>query len=441
MPHRLATADSDFVARFKALTGVEREGQEDVRQAVAAILADVRSRGDAAVIEHTQRFDRLELTSTTLRIREAEIEAAVAACSAEQRAALDLAAERIRAFHALQVPDDRDDTDASGVRLGVRWTAVDAAGLYVPGGTAAYPSSVLMNAIPAKVAGVERLVMVVPTPIGRINALVLAAARIAGIDEIYRIGGAQAVAALAYGTETIAPVDIIVGPGNAYVAEAKRQVFGVVGIDMIAGPSEILVVADGANDPAWIAADLLSQAEHDGAAQAILITDDAGFADRVTAEVDAQLAELPRAAIAGSSWRDHGVVIVVGDLEAEAPALINAIAPEHLELAVADPRPLFAAVRHAGSIFLGRHTPEALGDYVAGPNHVLPTGRSARFSSGLGVLDFMKRSTFIDCSAAGLAAIGPAAVTLATAEGLEAHARSVAIRLAAGVSSQGESLL
>jgi histidinol dehydrogenase len=428
MPHKLHRADPDFEARFVALIEAPRAGDDDVRQSVAAILADVRTRGDAAVIAHTKQFDRLELTSTTLRIREAEIESAVAACTADQRAALETATRRITAFHSRQHPEGLDYWDDEGLRLGSRWTPVDAVGLYVPGGTASYPSSVLMNAIPARVAGVGRIVMVVPTPIGRVNALVLAAARSAGIDEIYRIGGAQAVGALAYGTATIAPVDKIVGPGNAYVAEAKRQVFGTVGIDMIAGPSEILVVADGANPPDWIAADLLSQAEHDTAAQAILITDDAAFAGRVMAAVEAQLATLPRAAIAGASWRDHGLVIVVDSLD-EVPALVNRVAPEHLELAVADPDRLFAGIRHAGSVFLGRHTPEALGDYVAGPNHVLPTSRSARFSSGLSVLDFLKRTTFLSASPAGLAAIGPAALTLAQAEGLDAHARSVAFRL------------
>ncbi len=430
MPHKLHITDAHFAQRFAALIEAPRGDAVEVRDTVAGILADVRARGDAAVIEHTRHFDRLELTPTTLRIPEAEIDAAVAACPPEQRAALDLAARRIRAFHARQHPEGLDYIDDQGLRLGSRWTPVDAVGLYVPGGTAAYPSSVLMNAIPAKVAGVARVVMVVPTPIGRINALVLAAARSAGIDEIYRIGGAQAVAALAYGTATIRPVDKIVGPGNAYVAEAKRQVFGTVGIDMIAGPSEILVVADAANPPDWIAADLLSQAEHDADARPVLITDDAAYALRVEAAVEAQLATLPRAEIAGASWRDHGLVIVVESLD-QVPALVDRVAPEHLELAVAEPGRLFAGIRHAGSIFLGRHTPEALGDYVAGPNHVLPTSRSARFSSGLSVLDFLKRSTFIACDPAGLAAIGPAAVTLARAEGLEAHARSVALRLAA----------
>ncbi|MEI6558266.1 MAG: histidinol dehydrogenase [Rhodospirillaceae bacterium] len=421
-------AAAGFEDRKAVLLGSERNGALDVREPVAEIIRAVRQRGDRALIEYTETFDRYRATGETLKISAPEIERAVAAVPADQLAALDMAARRIRAFHA-QRPQGSDTTDAEGLRLGARWTAIDAVGLYVPGGTASYPSSVLMNAIPAKAAGVARLVMVVPTPNGVLNPLVLAAAGLAGVDEIYRIGGAQAIAALAYGTETIKPVDKIVGPGNAWVAEAKRQVFGVVGIDMIAGPSEILVVADGANDPDWIAADLLSQAEHDSDAQSILITDDAGFADRVEAAVGRQLADLPRAAIAGESWKRHGVVIVVKDLAAEAPDLINLAAPEHLELAVDNPAALMAEVRHAGSIFLGRHTPEALGDYVAGPNHVLPTSRSARFSSGLNVLDFMKRSTFIACPPAGLRAIGPAAVTLARAEGLEAHALSVEKRL------------
>jgi histidinol dehydrogenase len=431
MPHKLHRADAQFEAQFAALIEAPRAEEQDVRQSVAAILADVRSQGDAAVIAYTKRFDHLELSPSTLRIREAEIDSAVAACTPEQLAALRLAAERITTFHARQHPEALDYLDEAGLRLGSRWTSVDAVGLYVPGGTAAYPSSVLMNAIPAKVAGVKRIVMVVPTPIGRVNALVLAAARLAGITEIYRIGGAQAVGALAYGTATIAPVDKIVGPGNAYVAEAKRQVFGTVGIDMIAGPSEILVVADAANDPDWIAADLLSQAEHDPSASSILITDDADFADRVIEAVEAQLATLPRTEkYAEPSWREHGLVIVVDSLD-QVPDLVDRVAPEHLELAVAEPERLFAGIRHAGSVFLGRYTPEALGDYIAGPNHVLPTSRSARFSSGLSVLDFLKRTTFISASPAGLAAIGPAAVILAQAEGLDGHARSVSLRLAA----------
>ncbi|MBI5163489.1 MAG: histidinol dehydrogenase [Magnetospirillum sp.] len=432
MPLELNAAAADFDAAFAALLSSKRETDADVNADVAAILADVRARGDAALIDYTARFDRLPgLTPETLRISAADVAAAAAAVPAETMAALDLAAERIRDFHARQLPKDYAYTDVAGVRLGCRWTAVEAAGLYVPGGTAAYPSSVLMNAIPAKVAGVERMVMVVPTPDGRLNPLVLAAAKLAEIDEIYRIGGAQAVGALAYGTATIRAVDKIVGPGNAYVAAAKRQVFGTVGIDMIAGPSEILVVADGANDPAWIAADLLSQAEHDTAAQSILITTDAAFGARVAAAVETHLLTLPRAGIARESWQRHGAVIVVDSLEAALP-LIDRIAPEHLELAVANPDALAARVRHAGAIFLGRYTPEAIGDYVGGPNHVLPTARSARFSSGLGVIDFMKRTTLLGCDAEALRAIGPSAVALAEAEGLGAHGLSVAIRLNLG---------
>ena len=428
MPLRLDAAAPGFAAAFAGLLAAQRETAADVDAVVAAIVADVAARGDAALIEYTRRFDRLTLTPATLRVPAAEIEAASRSCAGETLAALRLAAERIESYHRRQMPADLDYRDAAGVQLGARWTAIAAVGLYVPGGTAAYPSSVLMNAIPAKVAGVERLVMAVPTPDGALNPLVLAAAALAGIGEIYRIGGAQAVAALAYGTATIAAVDKIVGPGNAYVAAAKRRVFGTVGIDLIAGPSEILVVADGGNDPAWIAADLLSQAEHDTAAQAILITDDAGFADAVADAVASQLAHLPRAAIAGESWSRHGAIIIVGRL-ADAVALIDRIAPEHLELAVDDPDRLAAAVRNAGAIFLGRHTPEAVGDYVAGTNHVLPTGRSARFSSGLGVLDFMKRTSLVRCDAGSLGAIGPAALTLAREEGLDAHALSVALRL------------
>lgn len=428
MPHRLSTAAAGFESAFAALLAEKREAEPDVRAAVTDILTAVRRRGDAALLDFTARFDRLTLTAGQLRLSEAEITAAVAAVAPEAHQALALAAGRIEAFHRRQRPEDFWTTDGAGVGLGARWTPVDAVGVYVPGGTAAYPSSVLMNVVPARVAGVARIAMVVPTPDGKLNPLVLAAARLAGVTEIYRLGGAQAVAALAYGTATIAPVDKIVGPGNAYVAEAKRQVFGVVGIDMVAGPSEILVVADGANDPDWIAVDLLSQAEHDTAAQAILITDDAGFADRVTEAIDRRLATLPRAAIAGESWRRFGLVIVVGSLT-EAPALVDRVAPEHLELAVNDPIGMAATIRHAGAIFLGRHTPEAIGDYVAGPNHVLPTGRTARFSSGLQVLDFVKRTTLVACDPASLARIGPAAVTLAQAEGLAAHAGSIAVRL------------
>ncbi|WP_119461868.1 histidinol dehydrogenase [Rhodospirillaceae bacterium SYSU D60014] len=428
MPLRLNSRDPGFDSAFTAFLSANREAQQDVEAAVAAILADVRARGDDAVIEYTRRFDRIDPAPADLPISVAERKAAEARCSADDLAALRLAAGRIEDYHRRQLPTDFDYEDAAGVRLGSRWRSIAAAGLYVPGGTAAYPSSVLMNAIPARVAGVERLVMVVPAPGGVLNPLVLAAAEIAGIDEIYRIGGAQAVGALAFGTATIAPVDKICGPGNAYVAAAKRQVFGTVGIDMIAGPSEILVVADRDNDPDWIAADLLSQAEHDTAAQAVLITDDAEFADAVAQAVERHLGRLPRQAIASQSWTDHGAIILVDDLET-APSLIDRIAPEHLELAVGAPDRLAAGVRNAGSIFLGRYTPEAVGDYVAGPNHVLPTARSARFSSGLGVLDFMKRSSLIACSPQGLAAIGPAAVTLAEAEGLHAHALSVALRL------------
>jgi histidinol dehydrogenase len=428
MPQRLDASAADFPDAFVRLLAGKRETAADVQDAVAAIIAEVRDHGDAALIRLTAKFDRLTLTPATLRVSAAEIDAAEAACDPAVLAALDLAAGRIRAFHARQLPKDDAFTDAEGIRLGLRWTPVDAVGLYVPGGTASYPSSVLMNAIPAKVAGVKRLVMTVPTPDGALNPLVLAAAKRAGVDEVYRVGGAQAVAALAYGTATIAPVDKIVGPGNAYVAAAKRMVFGTVGIDMIAGPSEILVVADADNDPDWIAVDLLSQAEHDAAAQAILITDDAAFADAVEQAVERRLAVLPRANIAAASWRAHGAVIVVPEL-VRAVELVNRVAPEHLELAVADPDGLAAMVRHAGAIFLGRMTPEALGDYVGGPNHVLPTARSARFSSGLGVLDFLKRTTLLGASAAGIAAIGPAAVTLAETEGLSAHALSVALRL------------
>jgi histidinol dehydrogenase len=428
MARKLNQSDPHFEAAFALLLDDKRETAQDVNDIVADIIAEVRRRGDDALIDYTSRFDRHPLSRATLRITAGEIDQAVAACPPEQIEALQAAARRIAEFHERQRPDNFAYTDAEGVRLGLRWTPISAAGLYVPGGTAAYPSSVLMNAIPAKVAGVERVVMVVPTPDGLLNPLVLAAARIAGINEIYRIGGAQAVAALAFGTETIAAIDKIVGPGNAFVAAAKRQVFGTVGIDMIAGPSEILVVADAANDPSWIAADLLSQAEHDSAAQSILITDDPAFAQQVEAAVTAHLAVLPRAEIARASWQSHGAIILVPDLAA-APALIDRIAPEHLELAVADPDAMAAKIRHAGAIFLGRLTPEAIGDYIGGPNHVLPTARSARFSSGLGVLDFMKRTTLIGCDSAALARIGGFAVTLAEAEGLGAHALSVALRL------------
>ena len=424
----LSTRDPGFEAAFRRLLDAKRESAADVDAAVASIIDDVARRGDAALIDYTRRFDRLELSASGLRLTRHEIAEGAAAAPAETVAALRLAAERIESFHHRQLPAPIDYVDALGVRLASRWRPIAAAGLYVPGGTAAYPSSVLMNAIPAKVAGVERLVMTVPTPGGVLNPLVLAAAEMIGIDEVYRVGGAQAIAALAYGTATIAPVDTIVGPGNAYVAAAKRRVFGTVGIDMIAGPSEILVVADRHNDPRWIAADLLSQAEHDGAAQSILLTDDAGFAAQVEAVVDRYLANLPRAQIARASWEAHGAILLVADW-AEAAALIDRIAPEHLELALDEADALAEQVRHAGAIFLGRYTPEAIGDYIAGPNHVLPTARSARFASGLGVLDFLKRSSLVRCDAASLAALAPSAIRLAEAEGLEAHALSLSIRL------------
>lgn len=428
MPLHLATTDPDFEQNFSALLGMKREDSVDVDDAVAAIIADVRARGDAAVIELTARFDRLTLTPETLAFSPAEIAAEIAKVTPEDRAALTLAAERIRAYHAPQLPQDASWVDAAGATLGWRWTPVSAAGLYVPGGQASYPSSVLMNAIPARVAGVERLVICAPTPDGRVNPLVLLAAQLSGVETVYRIGGAQAIAALAYGTETIAPVDKITGPGNAFVAAAKRRVFGRVGIDMIAGPSEILVIADADNDPDWIALDLLSQAEHDESAQSILITPDAGLGRAVTAAVEKRLETLERRAIAGASWRDNGAVIVVRDL-AEAAALSNRIAPEHLELCVADPDALAAACTHAGAIFLGAWTPEAIGDYIGGPNHVLPTARSARFSSGLSVMDFVKRTTLARMTPAALGAIGPAAERLATSESLQAHGLSVRARL------------
>jgi len=426
---RLNTRDPGFEKAFRRLVRDRRESDEDVARDVEIILADVRNRGDAALAELTAKFDSHALNDAAdWRIDAAACRDAYDALKPDLRAALELAAQRIRAYHEVQLPADRDYTDEAGVRLGAVWRPVDAAGLYVPGGRAAYPSSLLMNAIPAKVAGVERLVVVTPTPKGQINPLVLAAAHLAGVDEIWRVGGAQAIAALAYGTDRIAPVDVITGPGNAWVAEAKRQLFGVVGIDMVAGPSEILVIADGRNDPEWIAADLLSQAEHDPAAQSILITDDAVFADTVADQVGVELAMLPTARTASESWKRHGVIIEVSSLD-EAPALANALAAEHVEIAVDDPEPLFRAIRHAGSIFLGRHTPEAIGDYLAGPNHVLPTGRRSRFSSGLSVLDFMKRTSFIQASESALHAIGEAAIALAEAEGLPAHARSVAVRM------------
>lgn len=430
MPQRLDASAPGFAAAFRALVEARRDNDPGVAADVAAIIAEVRTGGDAALARLTEKFDRVDVSGGT-RIPDAEIAAARAEVPAETLAALRFAAERIRAFHAAQRPANLDATDAAGVRAGYRWSPVAAAGLYVPGGLASYPSSVLMNAIPAAVAGVERLVMVTPTPGGRLNPLVLAAAELAGVHEIHRIGGAQAVAALAYGTATIAPVDKIVGPGNAWVAEAKRQLYGTVGIDMVAGPSEIVVVSDAKSNPEWVAADLLSQAEHDPVAQSILITDDAGFADAVAAAVARQLCDLATGATARASWEAYGAIIVVAAL-ADAVPLLDALAGEHVELMVDDPDALFARMRHAGSVFLGRHTPEAAGDYVGGPNHVLPTGRRARFSSGLSVTDFMKRTTFLDCGPAGLAAIGPAAATLADAEGLPAHAASVRIRLGTG---------
>jgi histidinol dehydrogenase len=425
---RLSTADPDFEAAFTALLGEARETTERVDQPVSAIIADVRARGDTALLDYTERFDRLTLTKDRLRITEAEIDAAVAAVPRSLTAALNLAAARIEVFHTKQMPSDLRMVDKSGLTLGMRWIALDAVGLYVPGGKAAYPSSVLMNAIPARIAGVARVAMCVPSRDRALNPLVLAAARRAGVSEIYRLGGAQAIAALAYGTATIAPVDRIVGPGNAYVAEAKRQVFGHVGIDAIAGPSEVVILAGVANNPRHIAVDLLAQAEHDEAAQAILITDTELFADAVGEAVAAELPTLPRSVIAGSSWQAHGAIILVRDWD-EAAALVNRIAPEHVQLMVPDPEAVFRRIRHAGAVFLGAHCPEAVGDYIAGPNHVLPTGRTARFASGLSVYDFLKRTTWVAAGAAGLSEVGPAAIALAEAEGLQAHARSVALRL------------
>ena len=428
MPVFMDATDKDFEVEFAALLGGKREESTDVDDAVAAIIADVRARGDVALIELTRKFDRLDLAADGLRFTREEVDALIAEVPAHERQALQVAADRIRAYHARQLPEDASWTDEAGATLGWRWTPVGAAGLYVPGGLASYPSSVLMNAIPAKVAGVERLAITVPTPDGQANPLVLLAARLAGVDEIYRIGGAQAVAALAYGTETIAPVDKITGPGNAYVAAAKRRVFGRVGIDMIAGPSEILVIADRDNNPDWIALDMLSQAEHDESAQSILITDDPAMAKAVEAAIDRHLHTLERRKIAAASWRDFGAIITVPDM-ARAADLANRIAPEHLELCVGDAEGLAERITHAGAIFLGAWTPEAIGDYVGGPNHVLPTARSARFSSGLSVLDFMKRTTMARVTPAALRAIGPAAETLANAEGLEAHGLSVTARL------------
>ena len=421
---------ADFERRFAVLMAAKRESSADVDVAVAAIIADVRARGDEALAELSLRFDRVDIARLGLRIGAAEVEAAIAACAKTALEALKLAYSRVTDFHRRQKPADLRFTDPLGVELGWRWRPIDAVGLYVPGGAASYPSSVVMNAVPAKVAGCRRLAMVVPTPDGRINPLVLAAARIAGVDEIYRVGGAQAIAALAYGTQTIAAVDKVVGPGNVYVAAAKRRVFGVVGIDMIAGPSEVVILADRGADPRFVAADLLAQAEHDEAAQSILITDDGGLARAVESEVDRQLADLPRAETAGASWRDNGAIIVCPSLESALP-LVDRLAPEHLEIMTDDPEALAGRIANAGAIFLGAHTPEAIGDYVGGSNHVLPTARSARFSSGLGVLDFMKRTSLLKCDARSLEVLGPAAVTLGEAEGLEAHARSVALRLRA----------
>jgi histidinol dehydrogenase len=428
MPVRLDRSSADFTERFAGFLAMKREVAADIEAATRAIVNDVATRGDAALIEATRKFDRLDLNAGGLRITGAEIDAAVKACDAATLQALEFARNRIESFHRQQLPKDERFTDALGVELGWRWSAIESVGLYVPGGTAAYPSSVLMNAVPARVAGVARVAMVVPSPDGKLNPLVLAAAHLGGVSEIYRVGGAQAVAALAWGTATIAPVAKIVGPGNAYVAAAKRLVFGRVGIDMIAGPSEVLVIADRTGNASWIAADLLAQAEHDVNAQSILITDDAALADDVERAVEAQLATLPRADIARASWNEFGAVILVRNL-GESVALANAIAAEHLEIMTADPEALSAQIRNAGAIFLGPHTPEAIGDYVGGSNHVLPTARSARFSSGLGVLDFMKRTSILKCGPDQLRALGPAAMTLGKAEGLDAHARSVGLRL------------
>jgi histidinol dehydrogenase len=428
MPVRLDSRSADFHQRFDAFLAGKREAASDIEAATRAIVEDVAARGDAALLEATQKFDRLKLDASGLRITPAEIDAAVKACDATTLDALHFARDRIEAFHRRQLPKHERFTDALGVELGWRWSAIEAVGLYVPGGTAAYPSSVLMNAVPAMVAGVARMVMVVPSPDGKLNPLVLAAAQLGGVSEIYRVGGAQAIAALAWGTATIAPVAKIVGPGNAYVAAAKRLVFGKVGIDMVAGPSEVLVIADATANAGWVAADLLAQAEHDVNAQSILITDSEALANEVARAVDAQLTTLPRAEIARASWRDYGAIVLVDRLDS-AVRLANAIAAEHLEIITADPETLSAQIRNAGAIFLGAHTPEAIGDYVGGSNHVLPTARSARFSSGLGVLDFMKRTSILKCGPEQLRALAPAAMALGKAEGLEAHARSVAVRL------------
>lgn len=425
---RLTNNADNFESQFQTLLAQKREQSADVAQIVSDILKDVQGRGDAALYDYTQRFDQVNLQDVGLKISHDDIEKAHKNIDEETYAALRLAAERITKHHERQSPKNDIYSDEHGVTLGTKWTAVEAVGLYVPGGTASYPSSLLMNAIPAKVAGCQRIAMVVPTPKGHLNPLVLVAARLAGVDEIYRIGGAQAVAALAYGTQSIPPVAKIVGPGNAYVAAAKRQVFGTVGIDMVAGPSEVLIVADASSNPAWVAADLLAQAEHDTFAQSILITDDQNFANKVELCVQEQLETLPRKEIAKQSWDVFGAIIVLDDL-AKAPHYIDRIAAEHLELAVAEPEALLEKITNAGSVFLGSYTPEVIGDYVAGTNHVLPTARSARFSSGLGVLDFMKRTSILKLSQDNLQKLGPAAMTFAKAEGLEAHSRSVEIRL------------
>jgi histidinol dehydrogenase len=431
MPQRLDASDAGFASAFAALVDAKRDDAADVSATVAAIISGVKERGDAAVAELTAKFDRVDLSAAGWEIPAVDLDVALASLAPELRAALDLAAARIRAFHERQKPQGNDAVDDAGVRTGVRWSPVDAAGLYVPGGRAAYPSSVLMNAIPAVVAGVRDLIMVTPTPDGLVNQLVLAAARVAGVSRVFRIGGAQAVAALAFGTAHIPRVDVITGPGNAFVAEAKRQLYGMVGIDMVAGPSEVVIVSDGKSNPDWIAADLLAQAEHDPVAQSILITKSLAEADAVEAAVARQLETLSTAAVAGASWRDFGAIITIAEL-ADALPLLDALAPEHAELMVDDPDWLFARMRHAGSVFLGRHTPEAAGDYLAGPNHVLPTGRRARFASGLSVVDFMKRTTFLDCGPRGLAAIGPAGAAIADVEGLAAHAASIRLRLETG---------
>jgi len=430
MVKRLNASDPNFNAEFEVLLAAKREASVDVAETVAGILARVRREGDKALFELTNQFDKLPLTAETIRIAPDEIEKGFKSCADEAVAALRVAIERVSAYHKRQMPADDRYTDEKGIELGHRWSAVQAAGIYVPGGTAAYPSSVVMNAVPAQVAGVERIAMAVPCPGGKLNPLVLAAVHLLGLDEVYRIGGAQAIGALAFGTDSVRPVDKIVGPGNAYVAAAKRQVFGQVGIDMIAGPSEILVLADGSNDPGWIAADLLSQAEHDESSQSLLVTHDAGFADQLEAAVESQLNTLPRENVARKSWEQFGAVILVPSLEAAIP-IVDRIAPEHLEIATDDKtaEQLAGRIRNAGAMFLGRYTPEAVGDYVGGPNHVLPTARSARFASGLSVFDFLKRSSILKCDADGLRAIGPSAVTLAKEEGLEAHARSITIRL------------